>query len=117
MAQEMVAPSGASKATMRRKEFAARVWAKLVAFEKEQRRLPARRRVLAAVSGGPDSVCLAHWLSVQARRQGLRVALLHVHHGLRGRDADRDERSVRALGERLGLPVFSVHADVKASAR
>lgn len=102
---------------MRRKEFAARVWAKLVAFEKAQRLLPPGRSVLAAASGGPDSTCLAHWLSVQARRKGLRVALLHVHHGLRGRDADRDENSVRALGARLGLPVFAVRADVRASAR
>jgi len=101
---------------MRRKEFAARVWSKLVAFEKEQRLLPAGRPVLAAVSGGPDSVCLAHWLSVQARRKGFKLALLHVHHGLRGRAADRDAQSVRALGARLSLPVCVARVDVRARA-
>lgn len=101
----------------RRKEFAARTWSKLVAFEKRHALLPDGGRVLAAVSGGPDSVCLAHWLSVQARRKGLTVRLLHVHHGLRGREADRDAAFVEDLGRRLGLPVSLVRADVKGLAK
>ena len=72
--------------------------------------------MLAAVSGGPDSVCLAHWLSVQARRKGLTVALVHVHHGLRGRAADRDARFVMKLGRTLGLAAAIVRAPVRASA-
>ena len=72
--------------------------------------------MLAAVSGGPDSVCLAHWLSVQARRKNLSVALVHVHHGLRKRAADRDAEFVRKLGKTLGLPVCVVRAPVLASA-
>ncbi len=102
---------------MRRKEFAARVWSKLVAFEAAHRLLTPGRRVLAAVSGGPDSVCLAHWLSVQARKKGLTVVLVHVHHGLRGRAADGDARFVSKLGERLGLPVAVVRAPVRALAK
>lgn len=102
---------------MRRKEFAARVWSKLVAFEKRHALLPPGGAVLAAVSGGPDSVALAHWLSVQARRKGLRVELFHVNHGLRGRAAARDAESVRALGKALGLRASVVSADVKGAAR
>lgn len=101
---------------MRRKEFAARVWSKLVAYEKRHELLPRGGKVLAAVSGGPDSVCLAHWLSVQAKRKNLEVALLHVNHGLRGKAAERDAASVRALGERLGLKTYIVRADVKGRA-
>lgn len=102
---------------MRRKEFAAKVWSKLVAFEKEHALLPAGARVLAAVSGGPDSVVLAHWLAQQKRRKGLDVALLHVHHGLRGRAADLDAASVLALGKSLGLQASVVKADVKGLAK
>lgn len=102
---------------MRQKEFAARVWSKLVAFEKAHALLPRGGRILAAVSGGPDSVCLAHWLSVQARRKGLAVRLLHVHHGLRGREADRDAAFVAKLGVKLGLPVTIARADVKGLAK
>ena len=100
-----------------RKEFAARTWSKLVAFEKRHALLPDGGRVLAAISGGPDSVCLAHWLSVQARKKGLTVRLLHIHHGLRGREADRDAAFVAKLGVKLGLPVAIVRADVKGLAQ
>lgn len=88
-----------------------------MAFEARHRFLSPGRRVLAAVSGGPDSVCLAHWLSVQARQQGLTVALVHIHHGLRGRAADADARFVQALGAALGLPVTVVKAPVRALAK
>ena len=102
---------------MRRNEFAARVWSKLIAFEKRHTLLSPGRGVLAAVSGGPDSVCLAHWLSIQGRKNNFTVAILHVNHGLRGRAAERDADFVRALGARLGLRVYVVHADVRARAR
>ena len=102
---------------MRRAEFAARVWSKLVAFEREQDLLPRGRRVLVAVSGGPDSVCLAHFLAQMSRRKGLPLELFHVHHGLRGREADRDASSVEKLGRALGFRVRVARAGVKALAK
>jgi tRNA(Ile)-lysidine synthase len=102
---------------MRRQEFAARVWSKLVAFERENGLLAPGHRVLVAVSGGPDSVCLAHFLAQMARRKGLTLELLHVHHGLRGREADRDAASVEALGRTLGVPARVARAGVKALAK
>lgn len=102
---------------MRRKEFAARIWSKLAAFEKDQRLFKAGDKVLAAVSGGPDSVCLAHYLSVQGRRRGFELSLAHVHHGLRGRDADRDAVFVSDLARRLGVPVAVVKVPTKRRAR
>lgn len=75
-------------------------------------------RVALAVSGGADSVAmvwLAHELSATA---AWRLAgLIHVHHGLRGGDADEDEAFCRALGARLGLAVDVTRADVAARAR
>lgn len=104
---------------MTRKEFAARVWSKLVAYEKAHRLLGRGDRVLAAVSGGPDSVCLAHYLASRARRGGYALEILHVHHGLRGRAADRDALFVERLGKSLGTPVRVVRAPVarRAAAR
>ncbi|MBI3563746.1 MAG: tRNA lysidine(34) synthetase TilS [Elusimicrobia bacterium] len=101
---------------MRRTEFAARVWSKLIAFERRHALLPEGSGVLAAVSGGADSVCLAHFLAQMARRKRLRVELFHVDHGLRGRESDRDAASVRALAAELDLPVRVVRAPVKAVA-
>jgi tRNA(Ile)-lysidine synthase len=104
---------------MLRKEFAARIWSKLIVHDREQKLLARGDRVLAMVSGGPDSVCLAHFLSAMARRRALKLTLLHVHHGLRGRAADDDERFVVALGVKLGVPVVTVKAPVaeRAAAR
>lgn len=73
-----------------------------------------------AVSGGADSVALA-WLmhEIEASGEGtFRLAgLVHVNHGLRGAESDRDEAFVRALGERLGLTVDVARRDVTADAR
>ena len=76
---------------------------KLAAFNRAQGLVSARDRVLAGVSGGADSVCLAHWLGAQRAKGRIRaLTLVHFHHGLRGKAADRDADSVRALAERLG---------------
>jgi tRNA(Ile)-lysidine synthase len=58
-------------------------------------------RVVALVSGGRDSTCL---LDVAVRLLGGdRVRALHVHHGLRGEEADADEAHCRGLAARLGV--------------
>ena len=60
--------------------------------------------VLAAVSGGSDSVGLLHALVGLAPAWRLRVHVVHVDHGLRA-DAARDADFVRTLGARLRVPV------------
>lgn len=60
-------------------------------------------RVLTALSGGADSVCLAAVL----HRLGYRVYALHVHHGLRSQEADRDAAFCEEWCRSLGIP-FSV---------
>jgi tRNA(Ile)-lysidine synthase len=79
-------------------------------------------RVLAAVSGGPDSVALAHmlWRYVTAGAgrdaAGRRLVLSHVNHGVRP-EAETEETLVRELGRRLGAPVLVRRFDAKAYAR
>ena len=60
--------------------------------------------IIAGVSGGADSVYLAVELAARAETHALRLILAHVHHGLRGADADADEELVRALAGRLDCP-------------
>lgn len=74
-------------------------------------------RVLAAVSGGADSVALALVLGGLAPSLGFTLAgLAHLHHGLRGADADADAQHVAALAARLGVPLVTARADVAARA-
>jgi tRNA(Ile)-lysidine synthase len=60
-------------------------------------------RVLAAVSGGADSVCLA-WV---LKELGYEVAIAHVNHGLRGAASDDDETFTATFAGHLGLKFFS----------
>ena len=55
----------------------------------------AEAPVLAAVSGGLDSMCLLHLLATWGRERNLNVAAAHFNHQLRGAESDRDERFVR----------------------
>jgi len=72
-------------------------------------------RVLAAVSGGPDSVALAALLVELREEMPLEVRLAHFNHRLRG-EAGKDERFVRDLAHRLVLPLAVGSADVRSAA-
>jgi tRNA(Ile)-lysidine synthase len=74
-------------------------------------------RVIAAVSGGADSLALAHLLAeIQPERGWQFVGLVHVNHGLRPGEADEDEAFCRGLAERLRLPLHRVYVDVRQRA-
>jgi tRNA(Ile)-lysidine synthase len=70
-------------------------------------------RLLVGVSGGADSVALVHVLQELADKWRLRLRLLHVNHSLRGAESDADERFVKALARRLGLPVICERLDLR----
>lgn len=75
---------------------------------------PVGAPALVGVSGGRDSVALLHVL----RSLGYgALTVCHLHHGLRGADADEDERFVRGLAEGMGLAFRAGRADVTARAR
>ena len=79
--------------------------------------IPAGTRVLAAVSGGADSVAMALVLARLAPMLGFTLAGIgHLHHGLRGAEADGDEAFVEALARRLETPFVSAREDVAARA-
>jgi len=72
------------------------------------------RRVLVACSGGIDSTVLVHALHALSGRLPLALAVGHVHHGLRGAEADRDETAVGALAAKLDLPFAATRVDPEA---
>ena len=75
--------------------------------------LDKNRPVLAAVSGGVDSMCLLYFL----REKGYDVSCAHFNHQLRGEEASRDEAFVRAWCEKEGIPFYLGHGDVRTHAR
>jgi tRNA(Ile)-lysidine synthase len=74
-------------------------------------------RVLAAVSGGPDSVALLHLLVRLAPELGLDLGVAHFDHGLRGEDSRADAVFVADLARRLRLPCYQGRGQVRDAAR
>lgn len=75
-------------------------------------------RVLVALSGGADSVALLYLLrQLQASGDLVLAGAAHVHHGLRGADADADEAFCRDLTADMGVAFASERVDVRALAR
>ena len=60
-------------------------------------------RVIAACSGGADSMALLLFLLRQKTRLGIRLEVCHVNHGLRGESANRDEAFVAEFCRTHGL--------------
>ena len=74
--------------------------------------------VLVALSGGADSAALLlelHKLQKNGRISRLEAA--HLHHGIRGKEADADADFVRSLCERLSVPLILEYADVPNAAK
>ena len=66
-------------------------------------------RVLAAVSGGMDSVLMAHLL----KAAGYNFGIAHCNFQLRGDEANTDQSFVYSLAADLGVPIHSVNFDTK----
>ena len=73
--------------------------------------------VLAAVSGGADSVALLVCLCGVRERLGILVSCAHMEHGIRGEASLADMAFVRQLCEKMRVPFYGEHADVPAYAR
>ncbi len=71
-------------------------------------------QVLAAVSGGADSVCLLYVLAQMREEWSIELKALHVHHGLRGEEADRDAAFTKALCGKLSVQCSIRYVDVHA---
>lgn len=80
--------------------------------------LPKRgEKVLCAVSGGLDSMCLLFLLDAWCRERGGQLAAAHFNHRLRGGAADRDEEFVRRTCEQWGIPLTVGGGDVQEHAK
>lgn len=73
--------------------------------------------VTVALSGGADSTALLHAMLSLRDKYSLTITAAHVNHMLRGDESDRDERFVRDMCERLGVPLEVGRFDINALRR
>ena len=74
-------------------------------------------RLAVGLSGGADSVALLCALAGRGRELGLVLHAAHLHHGLRGEEADGDLAFCRALAASFDIPFHEARVDAAAEAR
>ena len=76
---------------------------KVINYIKENKIIQQDDRILVALSGGPDSVCLLHMLYRIKDKFNLKLGAIHINHMLRGEEADKDENYIIDLCEQMGI--------------
>ena len=77
-------------------------------YMKQQKMPMPGERIVIGLSGGVDSICLFHIL----RELGYELEAVHVNHGIRGEEAERDEAFVRKLCGQYNIPFHGYGYDV-----
>jgi tRNA(Ile)-lysidine synthase len=74
-------------------------------------------RLAVGLSGGADSVALLCALHDRSRELGLVLHAAHLHHGLRGAEADADLEFCRDLAAKIGIPFHEARVDTAAEVK
>ncbi len=72
--------------------------------------------ITVALSGGADSVALLLCLKQLEDELSVKISAAHLNHCLRGEESERDERFVRDICSRLGVPLTVERADIRLEA-
>ena len=73
-------------------------------------------RLGIGLSGGADSVALIRALAARSAELGIVLHAAHLHHGLRGAEADQDQQFASELAHSLGLNFHTLKVDTDAEA-
>ena len=74
-------------------------------------------RVIAGVSGGADSICLLFLLDRYREALGISVEVVHMEHGIRGKESLEDAAFVEIFCRERKIPCHIFHRDVPSLAR
>lgn len=74
-------------------------------------------QIIVGVSGGADSVFLLLFLNSIAEKYNIKLLVIHINHGLRGLEADGDEKYVEELCEKMNIPCFAYHISLYDEAK
>lgn len=90
---------------------------KVCDYVKLNNMMEKRDGIVVGVSGGADSTCLLYILSEVSKEYEAKLVVVHVNHGIRGKEAERDEHFVAELCKKLELEYHCFHIDVRKLAK
>lgn len=90
---------------------------KIREYIQKNRLLEGCGHVVLGLSGGADSVCLLTILDRLKKEFGYEISALHVHHGIRGKEADSDVGFCTELCHKLGVEFLVKYVDIPAIAK
>jgi tRNA(Ile)-lysidine synthase len=79
----------------------------------QSHRLVSGRKLVVAVSGGADSVCLLHILGKLQEKLKVKLHVAHLNHRLRGAESEADAKYVSDLARQLGIAATIEGREVK----
>lgn len=95
----------------------AKIWKKIEDYIETHHMLDGVQNIVAGVSGGPDSMCMLHSLWLLREKYGYVLQVVHIHHGIRGKDADEDMEHVEMYCKLWNLPFRAFRYDVPQMAK
>ena len=72
--------------------------------------------IVVGLSGGADSCALTHILTRLSGKMDLHITAVHINHGIRGEEAERDEKSAEEFCRRLNIEFIAYHCDIPSEA-
>ncbi len=90
---------------------------KFLDFISRKKLIERRDKVLVAFSGGADSAFVLSLLNKFKGKFGIEIIAAHINHGLRGPEAERDEKHCAEFSGRIGAPFFAEKVDVRNFAK
>ncbi len=90
---------------------------KVIKFIADKNIIEKGDKILIALSGGPDSVFLLHFLVKYKKKYNIAISTVHINHMIRGKDALADKEFCRKLSLNLGLEFYSFNRNVKNYAK
>ncbi|ACD51608.1 tRNA lysidine(34) synthetase TilS [Clostridium botulinum] len=69
-------------------------------------------KILVALSGGPDSLCLLNILKELREELDIEIGAAHLNHLLRGEDAFKDEEFVISTCKEMNIPYYVKRVDI-----
>lgn len=86
-------------------------------YIKEHHIIAPQEHIIVGVSGGADSLCLLEVLHRFSIEEMWKITAVHVHHGIRGKEADKDEQFVEEFCYQRGISYIACHYQVPLEAK